>query len=219
MSETIDLPMNTPALPPEQKPPIAGQPPRSASIAVSEKGVQLTNVQDMLIFAKAIVDANMAPKGIDTQQKVMIAIQMGLEIGLSPMMALQNIAIVNGRPSIYGTAGKALLRRHGFDIEEMDLEDIREKAYARCTITHPRQKPVTRTFSIEAAKEAGLWDKSGPWKQYPDRMLQWKAFWLAARDGAADVLHGLHGFEDVQDYPAEPKNVTPSLSDLDKPAP
>ena len=197
--------------------PIAGAAPKTSLMPMGDRGVVLSSYEDAYRFARSVVQSGLAPKSFQTAEAVLIAVQMGSEIGLAPMQSLQNIAVINGRPSVYGTAGKALLRSKGFDIQEMDTVEIQEKGFARCIITHPRQKPVIRTFSVEDAKAAGLWNKSGPWTQYPARQLSWRAFWFAARDAAADVLAGISGAEEVSDIPPEPKNVTPSdLDSIDK---
>lgn len=203
----------------EPQAPIAGAPKQSALMAFTETGISLNTVEQALIFAKAVVNSGLAPKSFQTPEAILIAIQMGAEIGLAPMASLQNIAVINGKPGVYGDAGKALLRAKGFDIEE-----LAHTTYASCTISHPRQKPVTRSFSVDDAKKAGLWGKQGPWTQYPARMLAWRAFWFAARDAAADVLKGVGGIEELQDIPAEPKNITPppvakTLRALDAPQP
>jgi hypothetical protein len=55
------------------------------------------------------------------------------------------------------------------------------------------------------AKRAGLAGKSGPWSQYPARMLALRARGFALRNAFADALRGLVTAEEAQDYPqAEP---------------
>lgn len=183
-----------------------------------DTGVQLTTVEQALVFSKAVIDSGLAPKNFTSPQAIMIVVQMGAEIGLPPMASIQNIAVINGKPGVYGDMGKGMLRARGFDIEETC-----DGQTARCTISHPKQKPVTRLFTVDDAKKAGLWGKTGPWSQYPTRMLSWRAFWWAARDAAADVLKGVGGVEELRDIPGEPKNVTPApsqrLSALDEPVP
>lgn len=179
------------------------------------------SLEEAMKLAELMSKSEIVPK--DYQGKpanVLVAVQMGLEIGLAPMAALQNIAVINGRPGLFGDAGKALLLDRGFVIEERDADEIRELGAARCSITRPgASKPVVRTFSIADAEQAGLWNKQGPWKQYPQRMLAWRAFWWAARDAAADVLKGLGGGEELSDFdegaPREPRNVTPPLSEAE----
>lgn len=200
--------------------PIQGQAKQSSLMQFGREGIAIQTLEQAMIFAKAVIDGGWAPRDFKTPQSVMVAIQYGAEIGLSPMGALNSIAVINGKPGVYGDAGKALLRAKGFDIEE-----VCDGNRATCTITHPNQKPVVRSFTVEDAKRAGLWGKPGPWQQYPTRMLMWRAFWWAARDAAAHVLKGVSGVEELRDIPpAEPKDVTPApvtsrLSAIDAPKP
>lgn len=152
-------------------------------------------------LAKIIADSDLAPKDYRGKPgNVLIAVQMGAEVGLSPMAAIQSIAVINGKPSLYGDVGKAILLSNGFVIEEDDTVAIKKNGYARCKISRKGHPPCERTFSIENAKTAGLYGKAGPWSTYPERQMAWRAFWFAARDIASDVLKGLAGAEEVIDY-------------------
>ena len=82
-------------------------------ISVSNKGLQLSTLDDMWRFAQCVVKSGFAPKGMEKPESVLIAVEMGYEVGLSPMAALQNTAVVNGRPTIYGDAALALVRGSG----------------------------------------------------------------------------------------------------------
>lgn len=160
--------------------------------------------EQALTFANYLADSDMVPKQYRGKPgDCLIAMQWGMEIGLKPLQALQSIAPINGKPNLYGDAGKALLLSHGCVIEEDDAEAIRSSGRGRCRITRPGRPPVERTFSIEDAKTAGIWNKEGPWRNYPYRQMAWRAFWFAARDAAADLLRGMGGFEEGQDIPVE----------------
>jgi hypothetical protein len=157
---------------------------------------------DAMQLAKMIAESDLAPKDYKGKPgNVLIAMQMGAEIGIPALQAIQNIAVINGRPSIYGDLGKAMLLAGGCRIEERDMKEIKVTGEGWCKITRPDgSEPTIRTFSIENAKEAGLWGKAGPWTSTPYRMLAWRAFWFSARDAAADMLKGLSGAEEVRDY-------------------
>jgi hypothetical protein len=160
--------------------------------------------EQALQLADYMAKSEMVPKGYRGRAgDCFIAIQWGAEIGLKPLQAVQSIAPINGKPNLYGDAGKALLLSHGCIIEEDDAETVKANSRARCKITRPGRPPVQRTFSLEDAKTAGLWGKEGPWRLYPWRQMAWRAFWFAARDAAADLLRGMGGYEEGLDTPAE----------------
>lgn len=149
--------------------------------------------------ASAMAASGMTPKGVDKPEQVLVAIMAGAELGFAPFQAMQSFAVINGKPNIWGDALPALLWSRGFKLKEwFDDEDEPTKAF--CRITRPDGEEIERTFSVADAKRAGLLGKQGPWQQYQKRMLQMRARAFAARDGAADVLRGMHVAEEVQDY-------------------
>jgi len=143
---------------------------------------------------------------------VFAAIQLGASVGLSPMQALQAIAVINGRPALWGDGALAVVRAHrAFD----SIEEFTEGDTAICKIRRReraadgtvRVRETIGSFSVEQAKKAKLWGKSGPWSEYPDRMLKMRARGFAMRDAFGDALKGLSIGEDVIDIPGEAVEV------------
>ena len=170
------------------------------------------SMEEAYRLANAVCQANMAPKGLDTPEKALVAIMHGLEIGLTPMAALQRIAVVNGRPTIWGDGAIGLVRGSG--LCEWVKERIDGAGDDRVAICEAKRKgdpeSISRRFSVADAKRAGLWGKAGPWQQYPERMLQMRARAFALRDGFADVLGGLYLKEEIEDaIPAKQSNQPP----------
>lgn len=130
---------------------------------------------------------------------VFVAMQMGMDLGLSPMQSIQNIYVINGRPSIFGDIGKAILLNGGCKIYMPDLAEVAKTGSATVKITRQGFPDTQQTFTKEMAIRAKLWEKAGPWTSYPERQLSWRAFWFAARDIAADLLKGLNGAEEIAD--------------------
>lgn len=165
------------------------------------------SLEQALELAKVLSDSTMVPKDyIGKPGNVLVAIQMGAELGLKPLQSMQSLAVINGKPGVYGDAGKALLIANGCTIIEQDIREIEAQGYAMCTIKRPGKPDVTRTYGIDDAKRARLWGKDSPWSTAPFRQLAWRAFWFAARDQAPDILKGMRGAEELVDIP---KDVTP----------
>ena len=168
-------------------------------------------------LAQAICKAGMAPRGMEQPEKAMIAIMRGMEVGLTPMMALDKIAIVQGRPVIWGDGALGLVRGSGLcEFVKERMEGEGDKRIAYCEAKRKGEvEPITRSFSVSDAKLAGLWNKQGPWKQFPDRMLQMRARAFALRDLFADVLGGLYLKEEIDNDGIVPEPASTKAQEID----
>lgn len=155
--------------------------------------------EQALTFSNYLADSDMVPKDFKGKPgNCLVAIQWGMEIGLKPLQAMQNIAVINGRPSLWGDAVIALARNSPlceYVIEEDDGK------MATCRVKRRGEAEQVRTFSVEDAKLAGLFGKAGPWTTNPKRMRQMRARAFAIRDVFADVLKGIAMAEEVMDIP------------------
>lgn len=174
-----------------------------------KNSLEPTTLQEAMKFSDILASSTMVPR--DFQGKpgnVLVAIQWGREVGLGPLQALQNIAVINGRPSIWGDAAIALVRGHPDCLSVQEgVEGEGETRQGWCEVTRRGEAPQRRTFSVGDAKRAGLLNKPGPWTQYPDRMLQLRARGFAIRDVFPDALRGVMTREEAEDMPAEPRHV------------
>ena len=174
-----------------------------------------SNLQEAIKFSEIMAKSTIVPK--DYQNKsgnILVAIQMGAELGLKPIQSLQNIAVINGRPSVFGDSLLALVQTSSVfeDIEET----FDEKSYtAYCCVKRKGHSKYTMSFSKEDAEKASLWGKSGPWTAYPKRMLQMRARGFALRDKFADVLGGLITAEEARDIPTD-DNAIKTVSEENK---
>ncbi len=169
------------------------------------------NLAEAMDFAKIIASSDMVPKDyVNKPGNVLVAVQTGAELGLKPMQSLQGISVINGRPSIWGDAMRALVISHP---EFEDLHEDKQDTYCTVTLKRRGRSAVVTTFTMEDAKKAGLAGKSGPWQTAPKRMLQMRAFAFAARDLFADALKGIKSTEELRDYPPEERverDITPA---------
>lgn len=180
------------------------------------KSITLTpqNMTEAMDFAKMLAQSGMVPSNFKGKpQDCLVAMQWGFEVGLQPMQALQNIAVINGKPSIWGDAALALVRSHP-DCKGVNekIEGEGENMRAVCTVKRAHGEMIEETiryFSVANAKTAKLWGKQGPWTQYPERMLAQRARGFALRDAFPDALKGIITREEAEDIPTKPKNITP----------
>lgn len=193
------------------KAPPSGLRARVGQMPVGSLGVHLVDIDSLWRFSKMVAASGLAPKGLEKIEAIAVAIQLGLEVGLSPMSALQNIAPINGRPGIFGDAAKALVEASGLmeDFDEWYEHDgqrvalfpaaPKDETAAYCLSKRNGRRERVTAFSVGDAKKAGLWGKAGPWSQYPGRMLMWRARGFNLRDNFGDVLKGLRTQEELQD--------------------
>jgi hypothetical protein len=196
------------------------------------RGIIPQTFEDAYRIAKVIHASGLAPYGLNSPDKVMIAIMHGMEVGLPPMAALQSIAVINGRPSIYGDGLLGLIRKSGLLVKfkewstpdgfvpPKELKDWPDEVAAICMMQRRGEDPLTVQFSVGTARAAGLWMKRGnngqdtPWITYPMRMLKMRARAFCGRDLFADVIKGLHVAEEAMDMPiVEQPPLTSGLSE------
>lgn len=152
-------------------------------------------------FSQMLADSDLVPKDFRGKPgNCLIAMQWGSELGLKPLQALSNIAVVNGRAALWGDAVIALVRSSPLCEYVQESDDGHT---ATCRTKRRGEPEHVVTFSNDDAKAAGLLGKQGPWTQYQKRMRQMRARAFALRDVFPDVLRGMPVAEEVQDMPPE----------------
>lgn len=203
---------------------------QNTALALVPPGFSLvpTSFDDAIKIAEYLAKSELVPKDyINKPSNIVVAIAWGQEIGLAPLQALQNIAVINGRGVIWGDAALALC------MSKPDFEDIHEEItgtgddrVAVCTVKRKGRTPVTRSFSVQDAIQAGLWQtkpeverkgqngnytvkNDSPWYKYQPRMLQMRARGFGLRDMFPDAMRGLYLAEELDDGKTE-KEINPA---------
>lgn len=153
-------------------------------------------------LAKTLASSQLIPKAFQQRPgDVFVAMMWSHSLGIPIVQGLQGIAVINGKPSLYGDALLAVCMGSGqmADIEET-VTGSADNLTATCKVTRRgKPTPVVSTFSMADARAAGLLGKPGPWKQYTSRMLKMRARAFALRDAFPDVLSGIDSAEEMQD--------------------
>lgn len=153
-------------------------------------------------LAKTLASSQLIPKAFQQRPgDVFVAMMWSHSLGIPIVQGLQGIAVINGKPSLYGDALLAVCMGSGqmADIEET-VTGSADNLTATCKVTRRgKPTPVVSTFSMADARAAGLLGKPGPWQQYTSRMLKMRARAFALRDAFPDVLSGIASAEEMQD--------------------
>ena len=172
------------------------------------------NMEEAAKWADYLSKSQLVPKDFQGKPRdILIAMQMGAELNLPALQAIQGIAVINGRPSIWGDLLVALVQIHAdFEYKKEYFEGEKEELTAVCEVKRKDWPVHISKFSVEDAKTAKLWTRSppSPWALYPKRMLQTRARSFGLRDCFADILKGLYIAEEVSDYPVTEKDITPA---------
>lgn len=176
----------------------------------TQTGIQVQTYDECMKFADAVANSELVPKSYKAQGKsvdkikadLFVAIAMGQELGLTPMAAIQGIAVVNGMPTIWGDAMLAIVRASNKikAFREWDEGSFEGKDYVAYCESHRigDDRSVVTKFTYDDANIAGLIKKAGTWTTHPKRMFKYKARSFNLRDQFPDVLKGLHSREEME---------------------
>jgi hypothetical protein len=180
---------------------------RETRVANPITSIRLTSIGDILQFADHAAVSGLVPENYRNKPAdIVIAVMQGAELGLPPIQALNSIAVINGRPSVWGDAVPGLCYASGKveDIEEHFDGSPGQDDYTAVCIAKRRGVPSPKIgrFSQADAKVAGLYGKATHSK-YPARMMMWRARHFALHDAFPDVLRGIGTRElDAEDLEA-----------------
>jgi len=170
-------------------------------------------------LAKAYHASGMLPKSYRTPEMVMTAMQFALELGLKPLTALRQIAVINGNPALWGDLPLALCQQSGklerireyfFDKDQKELKIehgniLAEAEGAVCIVWRKGDdQPAEAVFTMLDARRAGI-TSNMTWKGYAKDMLKYKARSRALKSKFADCLNGIAIAE--HDYDVNPATI------------
>lgn len=163
-------------------------------------------------IAKNVLDSKLAPRGVDTVEKVIVILETGKELGFTPMISLNNIHVIEGRPTLGIHMVAALLKKVGVDYNTLEdyapvvklIEGVEKVVDYRTTIMFYRKGATGRiieekvSFTFKEAVQAGLATKTN-WKSYPKAMTWNRCLVLGARRVAPDAILGMYEMSEIAD--------------------
>lgn len=127
------------------------------------------------------------------------AILFGQELQVKPMHALQEIVVIQGRPSLSANAMRGVVQNAGGIFETLESSD--EKVVVRAKMPHQQNWSVSK-WDLDRARKYGLLNKDN-WRKQPQAMLSARCTAEVCRLVASDVLIGLpYSTEEMHDVGA-----------------
>lgn len=149
---------------------------------------------------------------------VAAAILFGRELDMPPMQALQQVHVIDGRPSLSAEHKRAMVLEKGHmltvvgDGGSATATGRRLLAYNPATGEPVYGQPSTVTWTLAMAAQAGLTGKNN-WKRHPRQMLKARATAELINDLFADITHGLATREELEDEDSIPASTPPPASE------
>lgn len=175
-------------------------------IAKTTAFTNLSNFENSQRMAIALAKSTIVPshfRGEENLGNVLIALEMSQRIGASPMAVMQNLYILNGRPSWSSSFIIAVINQCGrfeplrFNMQGDNIESRTCVAWSKDKDGNILESPKV---SISMAKKEGWFQKKGSkWQTMPDLMLRYRAAAFFGRLFAPDLLMGMHSEHEQND--------------------
>lgn len=136
--------------------------------------------------ARMLLKSGLLPTSVKSPEAAVYIILTGRDMGLSPVQSLRSINIIQGKPEVAADMQLALFKSRGGRAVFTELTERQ----AVLKLTHPNGDTHTETFTMEAAKAAGLTGDN--WRKYPKAMLRSRAITAGLKSVGFDVLAGVY---------------------------
>ena len=189
----------------DNKPAIASTPATGLTNVFSD----MSSFETALRMADCLANSTVVPKDYQNNTgNCMIAIEMAARINTSPMMVMQNLFVVNGRPAWSAQWIIAMInasRRYKTELQfefGNDASDGGLSCYAWVEDWNGHRVCGPK-ITMNMAKEEGWLGKNGSkWKTMPSVMIQYRAASFFGRMNCPDMIMGIYSQEEVIDMEA-----------------
>jgi hypothetical protein len=181
---------------------------------ITETPAPLSSFETAQRQAKALSASDLVPaqyKG--NVANTLVALEIANRIGASPLMVMQNLHIIHGRPSWSSTFVIAAINGSGKFTALRFVGDLNKgiKAVATEKATgEPIEGPVV---TMEMAKAEGWLNKAGSkWQTMPELMMRYRAAAFFGRLYAPEITMGMHSAEEVIDITTQQAEVVDHIN-------
>lgn len=146
----------------------------------------------MLELAERFIESGFLPTSITKPAQALAIMLTGRELGIPPMLALRQIHVIEGKPTIAAELQLGMFVRRGGTYRWVRTDD----ECAHIQLRSPNGMTGDFQYTIAEARNAELLAKKN-WKRYPAAMLRARAASLGIRAIAPDVSMGMYDPDEV----------------------
>lgn len=147
-------------------------------------------MRDRVDWAEKIARSNLLPRQYQNNPaNVLLALEYGNALGISPVVAMQQIHVIEGKPTASAQLIGGLVRNAGHKLR-VEFNDKTMTATATIIRSDDPDYEFTAVWTMDRARAANLTGK-GNWKTYPAAMLKARAITEVARDACPEALFGV----------------------------
>lgn len=161
-------------------------------------------------MAKALASSTIVPKEYQNNiGNCLIALDVSNRVGLSPIMVMQNLYVVNGRPAWGSQSISALINTSKKYEKPLQYKVEGEGDSLSCyayTVDYEGNDIKGPTITMQMAKDEGWVNKSGSkWKTMPEVMIRYRAVSFFGRLHCSELLLGIYSSDEAADL--EPTSI------------
>ena len=171
----------------------------------------LVPVADMNVMAEAIVKSNFY--GFKSKEQVMAVMLVAQAENKHPASVVQEYDIIQGRPAL---KSQAILARFQLSGGSVQWDEVTPKK-VKGTFKHPQGGSLTVEWTIEMAKQAGIYREGSGWSKYPEDMLRARVISRAVRSIYPACILGHYAVEEVQDFDSPAPKHMGVVEDIKQP--
>jgi hypothetical protein len=151
-------------------------------------------VSDMTVMADSIVKSGFY--GFKTKEQVMAVMLVAQAENKHPASVVQEYDIIQGKPALKSQAILARFQLSGGSVQWDELTPKRVIG----TFKHPQGGSLTVEWTIDMAKQAGIYREGSGWSKYPEDMLRARVISRAVRSIYPACILGHYATEEVMDF-------------------
>jgi len=151
-------------------------------------------VSDMTVMADSIVKSGFY--GFKTKEQVMAVMLVAQAENKHPASVVQEYDIIQGKPAL---KSQAILARFQLSGGSVQWDEVTPKK-VKGTFKHPQGGSLTVEWTIEMAKQAGIYREGSGWSKYPEDMLRARVISRAVRSIYPACILGHYATEEVMDF-------------------